>query len=63
MGAIQRNNFRFVPEYSVINQNGAVHVYQDGEFKEELTFTFEGKYPNQAKIESIVDDYCEQYDI
>ena len=40
MGAIEKNGYRFEPEYSVIEQNGAIHVYKNGEFIEEVHFTF-----------------------
>lgn len=30
MGPIQRNDYRFEPDYSVINQNGAIQVYKQG---------------------------------
>ncbi|WP_042142016.1 YbxH family protein [Paucisalibacillus sp. EB02] len=58
MGAIERSGYRFEPEFSVIEQNGAIHVYHDGEFLEEITFTFSGKYPLVDKIEELVDEYC-----
>jgi Family of unknown function (DUF5370) len=60
MGAIDRNGYRFEPEFSVIKQNGAVHVYKNGEFLEEIKFSFEGKYPVLNDIERIVDDYCDK---
>ncbi|HLR73800.1 MAG TPA: YbxH family protein [Virgibacillus sp.] len=60
MGAIERNGYRFEPEYSVIEQNGAIHVYREGEFIEELTFSFSGKFPEPHQIEQIVDDYFTQ---
>lgn len=60
MGAIERNGYRFEPEYSVIEQNGAIHVYHQGDFIEELKFKFSGKHPEPAHIENIIDDYCEQ---
>ncbi len=63
VGAIERNGYRFEPEYSVINQNGAIHVYEQGDFKEELTFTFSGKYPEASQIEEIVETYCQQHNI
>ncbi|MRH43240.1 hypothetical protein GH741_11170 [Aquibacillus halophilus] len=63
MGAIERNEFRFEPEYSVINQNGAVHVYHQGDFKEELKFNFSGKYPEASQIDEIVEAYCQQHNI
>ncbi|WP_033829677.1 YbxH family protein [Bacillus andreraoultii] len=60
MGAIERNGYRFEPEYSVIEQNGAIHVYHKGAFIEELTFNFTGDSPNLGKIEELVEDYCEK---
>lgn len=60
MGAIERNGYRFEPEYSVIEQNGSIHVYHEGEFIEELQFSFSGKYPGLDQIEILVDEYCEQ---
>jgi hypothetical protein len=59
MGAIERNGYRFEPEYSVIGQNGAVHVYHNGKFLEEVKFSFSGKYPEFDQIEQLVDEYCE----
>lgn len=59
MGAIERNEYRFEPEYSVIGQNGAVHVYHNGKFLEEVKFSFSGKYPEFDQIEQLVDEYCE----
>lgn len=59
MGAIERNGYRFEPEYSVIKQNGAVHVYNNGKFLEEVKFSFSGKYPEFDQIEQLVDEYCE----
>ncbi|MBS4217460.1 YbxH family protein [Bacillus sp. FJAT-49711] len=58
MGAIERDGYIFEPEYSVIEQNGAIHVYHNGEFLEELKFTFHGKYPEIDQIEQLVADYC-----
>lgn len=63
MGAIERNGYRFVPEYSVIEQNGAIHVYNKGTFIDEVHFSFNGKYPEMDQIEQLVDDYCEQQGI
>jgi len=61
MGAIERNGFRFEPEYSVIEQNGAIHVYDNtGKFLEEVKFSFSGKYPEIDQLEQIVADYCEE---
>ncbi len=59
MGAIDRNGFRFEIEYSVINQTGALHVYRDGEFIEELTYQFSGDKPNPQDIEKMIDNYVE----
>ncbi|MFD2045232.1 YbxH family protein [Ornithinibacillus salinisoli] len=60
MGAIERSGYRFEPEYSVIEQNGAIHVYHEGEFVEELKFSFSGNSPEPAKIEQLVENFCEQ---
>ncbi|MFZ7942666.1 MULTISPECIES: YbxH family protein [Bacillaceae] len=63
MGAIERNGYRFVPEFSVIMQNGAVHVYNQDQFIEEITFQFSGKFPELDQIEDLVDDYCNRHNI
>ncbi|WP_077617637.1 DUF5370 family protein [Bacillus sinesaloumensis] len=60
MGAIDRDGFRFETEFSVINQKGAIHVYRDGEFIQELPFTFTGEQPEPAIIEGLVDSYFEK---
>ena len=60
VGAIERNGYRFEPEYSVIEQNGAIHVYNNGKFLEEVKFSFSGKYPELNQIEQLVDEYCEE---
>ncbi|MGM0902665.1 YbxH family protein [Mesobacillus maritimus] len=59
MGAVERNGYRFEPEFSVIEQNGAIHVYKQGEFVEELQFDFKGKFPEMDQIEQLIDEYCE----
>ncbi|MEH7222368.1 DUF5370 family protein [Bacillus sp. JJ1566] len=59
MGAIDREGFRFETEYSVINQNGAIHVYRDGEFIKELPFSFKGEQPNPSLLEEVVDAFFE----
>jgi hypothetical protein len=63
MGAVERNGYRFEPEYSVINQKGAIHVYNKGEFLEEIKFTFSGEFPQLEQIEQLIDSYCDQRDI
>lgn len=63
LGAIDRDGFRFEPEFSVISQNGAVHVYKNGTFVEELKFQFNGELPAQSLIEDIVDQYCNLHNI
>ncbi|MBS4216468.1 MULTISPECIES: YbxH family protein [Neobacillus] len=63
MGAIERSGFRFVPEYSVIQQNGAIHVYNRDEFIEEIQFQFAGNFPELDQIEELVDKYCELHNI
>ena len=61
VGAIeQRNGYRFEPEYSVIGQNGAIDIYNNGKFLEEVKFSFSGKYPELNQIEQLVDEYCEE---
>ncbi|MFS1517269.1 YbxH family protein [Bacillus sp. SCS-151] len=60
MGAIDRNGYRFEPEYSLIEKNGAIHVYNKGELVDEVTFSFSGKYPELDQIEQLVDEYCEE---
>jgi hypothetical protein len=63
MGAIERTGYRFEPEYSVIGQNGAIHVYKKGQFIEEVKFSFSGNYPEFDQIEQLVDEYCEKHGI
>ncbi|MCM3121628.1 YbxH family protein [Mesobacillus sp. AQ2] len=63
MGAIERSGYVFEPEYSVISQDGAIHVYYKGAFIEEITFSFEGEKPEPDKIEKLVDDYCEKHEL
>ncbi|OAS82793.1 MULTISPECIES: YbxH family protein [Metabacillus] len=63
MGAVERNGYRFEPEYSVINQKGAIHVYNKGEFLEEIKFTFSGEFPQLEQIEQLIDTYCDQREI
>jgi len=58
MGAIERNGYRFEPEYSVTEQNGAIHVFNNEGFLEELKFSFSGKHPEFDQIEQLVDEYC-----
>ncbi|MEH7382332.1 DUF5370 family protein [Bacillus sp. JJ1533] len=59
MGAIDREGYRFETEYSVINQNGAIHVYRDGDFIKELPFSFTGEQPEPALLEKIVESFFE----
>jgi hypothetical protein len=63
MGAIERNGYQFVPEFSVIQQNGAIHVYKRNNFIEEIQFQFSGKFPELDQIEDLVDQYCNQHNI
>lgn len=60
MGAIERNEYRFEPEYSIIEQNGAIHVYHNGSFIDEIRFSFPGKFPELDQIEKMVDQYCQE---
>jgi hypothetical protein len=61
MGAIERRGYVFEPEYSVINQAGAIHVYQKGDFIEEIKFSFEGQGPDFDQIEKLIDEYCDEH--
>ncbi len=63
MGAIERSGFTFQPEFSVSRQNGAIHVYHQGEFVEEIEFKFNGAYPNHDLIEELVNHYCFEHEI
>jgi hypothetical protein len=63
MGAIERGGYRFVPEYSVIQQNGVIHVYNHENFIEEIKFQFFGKFPELDRIEELVDQYCNKHNI
>ncbi|MBY0120416.1 YbxH family protein [Bacillus sp. S/N-304-OC-R1] len=58
MGAIERNGYQFKPEFSVVNQDGAIHVYNRGEFLEEIPFVFSGEFPEHDLIEELVNHYC-----
>ncbi|MGO4888418.1 DUF5370 family protein [Anaerobacillus sp. MEB173] len=60
MGAIERNGYVFEVEYSVINSNGALQVYRDGDFVEEITFDFQGDRPSSQQIEDLVDGYFQK---
>jgi hypothetical protein len=59
LGAIERNGYRFEPEYSVIEQNGAIHVFNRGQFIDEVHFSFNGDNPEHDQIERLVDEYCQ----
>ena len=63
MGAIERSGYRFVPEFSVIGQNGAIHVYNQDHFIEEIKFQFSGKFPEFDQIEELVDHYCNKHNL
>lgn len=60
MGAIERNGYQFEPEFSVIEQNGAIHVFNRGQYIDEVQFTFSGEYPELNQIEKMVEEYCEK---
>ncbi|MGE8206468.1 YbxH family protein [Heyndrickxia sp. NPDC080065] len=60
MGAIERYGYVFEPEFSVINRDGAIHVYKDGQFVEEIKFEFFGEFPEHNQIEELVNHYCAQ---
>jgi hypothetical protein len=63
MGAIDRNGYRFETEFSVIKKEGAIHVYHNGEFHDEITFDFEGEFPDLDQIEDLVNTYCIDHNI
>ncbi|MBE3570461.1 MAG: YbxH family protein [Bacillales bacterium] len=63
MGAIERNGYRFVPEFSVTYQKGAVHVYQNGKYPDEIPFDISGKYPDVDQIEELVEQYGNNHGI
>jgi hypothetical protein len=63
MGAVERSGYRFEPEYSVIEQNGAIHVYHHGEFIDEIKFSFAGDFPEFDQIEGMIEEYCIQHGI
>lgn len=63
LGAIDRNGYRFEPEYSVISQVGAVHVYKSGTYVEEIKFQFQGEFPESEQIQKNIDTYCNQHNI
>ncbi|MCH1623975.1 YbxH family protein [Fredinandcohnia quinoae] len=60
MGAIDQNGYRFEPEYSVVSQKGAIHVYQKGDFVKEIPFTFTGEQPHPDQIENLVNNFFEE---
>lgn len=63
MGAVERNGYVFEPEYSVINQKGAIHVYHKGTFIEEIQFNFAGEFPELEFLEEIIGRYCLEHNI
>jgi len=63
MGAIEKNGYQFQPEFSVINQEGAIHVYKEGKFLEEVKFEFSGEFPEHDLIEELVNHYCFKHGI
>ncbi|MCP8970788.1 DUF5370 family protein [Ectobacillus ponti] len=61
MGAIEQGGYRFDMEYSVLLQRGALHVYRNGEFIEELSFDFQGQQPDPEQIGELVSSYVEAH--
>lgn len=57
MGAIERNGYIFEVEFSQIQKEAALHVYEKGEFIRELTFDFEGEQPSQEMIEEKIEEF------
>ncbi|ADU93392.1 hypothetical protein GYMC52_0921 [Geobacillus sp. Y412MC52] len=60
MGAIEHEGYRFEIEYSVLLQKGALHVYRNGKFIDEIVFPFRGEKPDEQQIEALVSEYVEQ---
>ncbi len=63
MGALERSGYVFEPEYSVIGQDGAIHVYHQGKFIDEIKFSFYGEAPEASLTERLIDEYCEEQGI
>ncbi|QHS24058.1 YbxH family protein [Virgibacillus sp. MSP4-1] len=59
MGAIEQDDYQFDVEYAVSLQKGSIHVYKDGDFIEELTFSFSGQKPDEHQIEELINHYIE----
>ncbi|WP_102347535.1 DUF5370 family protein [Bacillus sp. Marseille-P3661] len=59
MGAIHREGYLFEVEFSQIAKTAAIHVSKNGQFKDELTFPFEGIEPTQEQIESEIERYLD----
>jgi len=60
MGAIKHNGYTFEPEFSVVSQTGAIHVYHGEKFIEEIRFEFNGDYPQHDLIEELVNHYLHE---
>lgn len=60
MGAVERDGYIFDIEYSVIQQKGEILVYQKGTLIDDLSFSFNGKKPDEHQIESLIDAYIER---
>jgi hypothetical protein len=63
LGAVERSGYVFEPEYSVINQKGAIHVYHKGEFVEEIQFNFSGEFPEPGLLEDLINSYCDNHSL
>lgn len=59
MGAIARDGYVFELESNTINQTGAIHIYRDGHFIKEITYSYEGNQPSQEKIEETIDHFLD----
>jgi hypothetical protein len=59
LGAVERNGYVFEPEYSVINQKGAIHVYYEGQFVDEIQFNYSGDFPDLGFLEKLINQYCD----
>ncbi|WLR51397.1 DUF5370 family protein [Bacillus tianshenii] len=57
MGAYEREGYQFEVEFSQVQQKGAMHVYKNGEYKQELPFYFQGHFPNNDQMEELIEQY------
>ncbi|TLS38971.1 DUF5370 family protein [Pseudalkalibacillus caeni] len=61
MGAIEREGYIFEIEHDTIHRTGALHIYCNGDFVDEITFDYTGNEPNEEKLEELIDDYLKKH--